>query len=92
VTVAANSSADAQSCAVSTLLKSDGAKAGSSEEASAPTSLASQEFKLIRAASLRTRLQGGAIQARIFPIFSTKNDEKSWHASGLLGAEIFFFF
>ncbi len=42
--------------------------------------------------SVRTRLQGGAILARIFSIFSTKNDEKSWHASGLLGAESFFLY
>jgi len=40
--------------------------------------------------SVRTRLQGGAILARIFSIFSTKNVEKSWHASGLLGAVSFF--
>jgi len=42
--------------------------------------------------SVRARLQGGAIPARIFSIFSTKNDEKSWHASGLLGAESVFLY
>jgi len=39
--------------------------------------------------SVRTRLQGRIILARI-SIFSTKYDEKSWHASGLLGAESLF--
>jgi len=39
--------------------------------------------------SVRTGLQGGVILARIFSFFSTKYDEKSWHASGLLGAETF---
>ncbi len=34
--------------------------------------------------SVRTRLQGRVILARILSIFSTKYDEKSWHASGLL--------
>jgi len=34
--------------------------------------------------SVRTRRQGGAILARIFPIFSTKNDEKSWHVASPL--------
>jgi len=42
--------------------------------------------------SERTRLQGGAILARIVSIFLIKNDEKSWHASGLLGAESFFLY
>jgi hypothetical protein len=42
--------------------------------------------------SVRTRLQGMVILARILSIFSTKYDEKSWHASGLLGAESFFLY
>jgi len=38
---------------------------------------------------VRTRLQGGAILARILSIFSTKHDEESWHASGLFLTESF---
>ncbi len=39
--------------------------------------------------SVRTRLHGGVILARIFSIFSTKYDEKSWHALGVLGTVSF---
>jgi hypothetical protein len=42
--------------------------------------------------SVRTRLQGRVMLARILSIFSTKYDEKSWHASGLLGAGSFFLY
>jgi len=42
--------------------------------------------------SVRTRLQGRVILARILSICSTKYDEKSWIALGLLEAESFFLY